>query len=205
MPDENTPETTVVAPVVGIDVDPAIGEFVAAIEAVGAHVADLLRELTDAQINWRPSEGRWSIAECIEHLSVTGTLYVGAIADAVQRGEHRGLFGGRDFHPNALGRWVIAQMEPPPRRRFPAPRRIVPQRIETGREVLTDFETMHRALIDAAQRARGLDLERVRMRSPVVPLVRLPLGTWLGFLAAHERRHLWQARQVRQELRFPGA
>lgn len=34
-----------------------------------------LNELSDAQLNWRPTEDSWSIAECIEHLSITNQLY----------------------------------------------------------------------------------------------------------------------------------
>jgi hypothetical protein len=63
---------------------------------------------------------------------------------------------------------------------------------------------MHAGLIDRVRRSSGLDLGRIKFRSPLIPLLRLSLGTWFQFLLAHERRHLWQARQVRQELRFPG-
>jgi len=31
--------------------------------------------LSESQINWKPSEERWSIGECIEHLVVTHKLY----------------------------------------------------------------------------------------------------------------------------------
>jgi hypothetical protein len=45
--------------------------------------------------------------------------------------------------------------------------------------------------------AEGLDLARIRTISPVNRLIRLPLGAYLQFILAHDRRHLWQARQVR--------
>ncbi len=46
-------------------------------------------------------------------------------------------------------------------------------------------------------RADGLDLARVRVISPVSRCFRLPLGAYFAFVMAHDRRHLWQARQVR--------
>lgn len=197
-------ETTIVAPVVGIEADPALDEYVRGFETVGRDVTALMRGLTDAQLNWRPSDGRWSIAECIAHLTATGNVYFDPLDRAIERGQARAMFGGREFQPNGIGRWLIAQMEPPPKRKFPAMKRIVPHTVESGKELAAGFDTMHRGLIDRVRRATGLDLSRVKLRSPLVPLIRLPLGTWLAFLVAHERRHLWQARQVRQELRFPG-
>ena len=197
-------ETTQVSPVFGLEPDPALDEYVRGFESVGRDAAALLSGLTDAQLNWRPSDGHWSIAECISHLSTTGNLYLGPIDRAIQRGHDRALFGGRDFQPGRLDRWLIAQMEPPPRRRMKAPKKIVPQRLESAAQLARSFDAMHAGMIDLVRRATGLDLTRVKLRSPIIPLLRRPLGMWLAYILAHERRHLWQARQVRQEPRFPG-
>ena len=32
--------------------------------------------LSESQINWKPSLGNWSIAECVDHLIVTNKLYL---------------------------------------------------------------------------------------------------------------------------------
>ena len=50
---------------------------------------------------------------------------------------------------------------------------------------------MHAARVRAAA---GLDLKRAIVVSPVSRFVRMPLGGYLEFLLAHDRRHLWQAR-----------
>ena len=197
-------ETTLVSPVFGLEPDPALDEYVRGFEAVGRDAASLMSGLTDAQLNWRPSDGRWSIAECIAHLTASGTIYLEPIDKAVDRGIARAMFGGRDFHPTRWGRWLIGLMEPPPKRRMRAPRKIRPQRLETATQLAADFDAMHRAMIDRIRRATGLDLSRVMLHSPLLPVIRMSSGTCFAFLLAHERRHLWQARQVRQELRFPG-
>ena len=196
-------EPTRIKPVVGFQADPALGNFAAAMDAVEAEFTRLVQPLSDSQVNWRPSDGRWSIAECMAHLIATARAYVGPVDLAVERGFSRGLLGGREFHPGRVGRWLVEQMEPPPKRRMSAPRKIAPQRFESAVALRRDYEQVHRDLIGAVRRAEGLDLSRVKLSSPLMPLLRQPLGTWLLFLAAHERRHLWQARQVRQEPGFP--
>ena len=197
-------ETTLVAPVYGLEPDPAIEKYVAGFETVGRDAAALLDGLTDPQVNWRPSEGRWSIAECIAHLTASGRIYLPPLDRAIERGIERAMFGGRDFHPNWFGRLLIASMEPPPRRRMRAAKQIVPHHVEGRGRLAAEFDAMHQALIERIRKATSLDLSRVKLRSPIMPLLRMPLGTCFAFLLAHERRHLWQARQVRQELRFPG-
>ena len=196
-------ETTRVAPVVGYQSDPALATFAEAMRAVQRDFLHLVQSLTDQQLNWRPTDGRWSIAECVAHLTAIGRAYTAPIEQAVERGFKRGYLGGRDFEPGRVGRWLIAQMEPPPRRRMTAPRKIVPQHVASVASLKTAYEETHRELIRVVLRAEGLDLSRVKLNSPLMPLLRQPLGTWMAVLAAHERRHLWQARQVRQEPGFP--
>ena len=196
-------ETTRVNPVVGYQPDPALARFVEGMRAVEGEFIRLAQTLSDQQLNWRPSDGRWSIAECLAHLTAIGRAYTAPIEQAIERGLARGYLGGRHFEPGRIGRWLIAQMEPPPKRRMSAPRKIVPTRVESGSAVRGAYEEMHRELIRVVLKAEGVDLSRVKVTSPLMPLLRQPLGVWLGVLPAHERRHLWQARQIRQEPAFP--
>ena len=53
--------------------------------------------------------------------------------------------------------------------------------------------------------AHGLDLRRARVVSPITRLLRLNLGAAFALIASHNRRHLWQARQVREHPSFPHA
>jgi hypothetical protein len=54
-----------------------------------------------------------------------------------------------------------------------------------------------------ARRAGRVDLARVKLESPASARVKLSLGETFALLAAHERRHLWQARQVKDHPSFP--
>ena len=68
---------------------------------------------------------------------------------------------------------------------------------------MREFMEWQAAIDERIRRADGLDLKRTRERSPAVPLVKWSLGTMLAITLAHERRHLWQAREVRNDKRFP--
>ncbi|HSB53345.1 MAG TPA: hypothetical protein VLD58_03280, partial [Gemmatimonadales bacterium] len=48
-----------------------------------------------------------------------------------------------------------------------------------------------------------LDLNGTRFANPFLPLVRFSVGTGFQVIAAHQRRHLWQAGRIRENPRFP--
>ena len=43
-----------------------------------------------------------------------------------------------------------------------------------------------------------MDLLHIKTVSPVTRLLRLPLGAYFQFVITHDRRHLWQAQEVRK-------
>jgi hypothetical protein len=57
--------------------------------------------------------------------------------------------------------------------------------------------------VDRLRQANGLDLARARARSTVESWMVFPLGCAFAAMAAHERRHLWQANQLTQAPEFP--
>jgi hypothetical protein len=57
-------------------------------------------------------------------------------------------------------------------------------------------------MLELVSQANGLDLERIKVASPAGP-VKFPLGQRIALLAAHDRRHLWQAWEVRKDRGFP--
>ena len=57
--------------------------------------------------------------------------------------------------------------------------------------------------IDRLRQANGLDLARAHVASPAAAWLRFSLGSGFELMAAHERRHLWQARKVTQHPQFP--
>ena len=183
---------------------PELHELLRQIDAIKADGPALCAGLTESQFNWRPGEGRWSIAECLVHLnrSVSATLpaFDRAIADGRAKG--RLAKSGGPSRYGWFSRWMIGSMEPPPKRRmktfgvFAVP----VGGTHTLARVLPEFVAMRDQLAERVRRADGLDVKRIRTVSPVTRLLRLPLGAYLQFVVAHDRRHLWQARQVRNAL-----
>ena len=162
----------------------------------------LVDGLTDAQFNWRPAPGRWSIAECLDHLN-NGWRVLPKLDHKIAAAAEQGIRGEGPYRHPLLGRLYVRFVEPPPRVRVRAPKAYVPTPDQPLAAVAPRFLELQDEIIRRVIAADGLDLGEIRMSSPITRRFKMSLGQWFAFLAAHERRHLWQAWQVRKSPEFP--
>lgn len=181
---------------------PELESFRTQFEQIAVAAQSLTHDLSDEQFNWSPDAARWSMAQCIDHLNVTARTYLPMIDDGIAEAIGQGLYRPGPYRYNLFGRLFVRFMEPPPRRRFTAPKTFQPMPWRGKAETLAAFRAYQVQFIDRLRQANGLDLARARARSPVARF-RIPLGSAFALMAAHERRHLWQAEQVRMAPGFP--
>ena len=162
--------------------------------------------LSDAQFNWSPEPGRrWSVGQCIAHLNAASGIYLPVVDKAIRRGRERGLKSPGPYHHPMIGNLFVKLAEPPPKVKFKAPSAMLPPSNERRAETLDAFLTLQDRLKECLRSANGLDLGRIRVSSPINSLLKFSLGQAFALTASHERRHLWQARQVRNHAQFPAA
>lgn len=162
--------------------------------------------LSEAQFAWRPGPGRWSIAECLEHLGVTTGLAVQGIRGALERGRAAGRTGSPPFKFGLLGGWFVGAMERPGKRGMTAPVNFVPRAGTPKPAVLECFSRAQRELQAALESAEGLALDKIKAGSAAkgAGWLQLNVAAWFAATLAHERRHVGQARRVMQAAGFPG-
>jgi len=159
--------------------------------------------LDDVRFNWRPGPGRWSIGECVSHLNIAGSETLPLFDRGIDRARIEGWSSRGSHRLGLIARWVIALTEPPPRLRFKAAARLQPQLDAPVRAAMAAFADLHEQYLARMRAASGLDLRRISVPVPRVRVFRLGMHEYLAYLAAHERRHLWQARRVREDPQFP--
>lgn len=183
---------------------PELAELDRQFAALKAEASELVNGLNESQFNWRPGPRSWSIAECLQHLNMVGDRYVHLLEQALAEALARGLMGPGPFRYGWLGKWLLANTEPPPKRKGKAPRSFTPAYGQPITAVLPTFLHLQGQLALQLAQANGLDLARVKVPAPGLGPVKLNLHITFAWIAAHERRHLWQARQVRGHAGFPG-
>ena len=186
---------------------PELEAFRAEFEALSADARAIVDPLTDAQFAWSPAPDVWSIGQCIEHLNVTARAYLPALDEGIASAIRSGVYGSGPFSYNVLGRMMVRSMEPPPFWRFKAPAIFrppaTPQALRTRNEIMAGFRGYQVQYMDRLRQANGVDLAKAKVVSPANRLLHISLGSGFALQIAHERRHLWQARQLMARPDFP--
>ncbi|MEM7356616.1 MAG: DinB family protein [Acidobacteriota bacterium] len=183
-----------------------LDEYVRQFEDLKRDAAQLTDGLSDDQFNWAPTAERWSMAQCFDHLNAVARPYCEALARGIETTRERGFTVGGPVRYSFLERYAIRSMEPPPKRRIPAPGIFRPSASRPTyslAETLDEYAAAKDRFVELLSSADGLDVGKVKIATPVSKLIRLRIGAAFAFLASHERRHLWQARKVRESVGFP--
>ena len=146
--------------------------------------------------NRQPSPGRWSAGQCLEHLNITYRAFLPLMREATQRLTASGRRARGPVRHGLFMRWFIRDMEPPPRRRYPTGSAFFPPTEVSPGQVLAEFLQLHDDLVRLLEQVNGYDLNAVKVHSPFSAWLRYRLGSGLALNLAHDRRHLWQARNA---------
>ena len=169
-----------------------------AAEAIEQDLGRLVTGLKEAQFHASSLTGGWSVAYCIEHLVLTGHAFLPkwdlALKQASRQRLHTGPISYWWWH-----RLILARFEPPYRLKTKTTWAFMPCSRQSIEETLRHFTNMHRELMHRIKLSAPIDAGRARVQSPFASWISYPLGFSFDLALAHERRHLWQAWQVRRQ------
>jgi DinB superfamily len=151
----------------------------------------------------RPKAQSWSAAECLAHLSISTEMFLPVLRKSIddsRKKQRQRKPGTTRAKMDVVGRILAWFLEPPIRKRVKTAAPFVPKSTRAKAEAFGEFVSLQEKLIDLLQDARAADL-RAKIVSPFNTRVRYNLLSAFHIVAAHERRHLWQAEQAIAELR----
>ena len=163
-------------------------------------IEQLKSELEYLQIGWRPPDGGWSIGQVFEHLIMTDKPYneqLPRLAATAKR-------GGAPWKPTMMGGFVTRAVMPQAPRKIKTAKGFQPAP-EPRANVIDEYLALRRDLLTKMESLKGVDLNRTRMKSPVMGLIRYNVGDALMILTQHTQRHLQQIERNRKHPDFPKA
>lgn len=179
-----------------IGLSPQLADLRKQFEACTRHARQMLTSNPEATLRQQAALGGWSMLQCVEHLALTNKLYAPIFEEAFPRAQKGGEPYGKDFKGRMLA-WV---MEPPYRMKVKTREGLDPETVGSPQEVLDHFQASQQLIFGWLDRANGLALNDVKVASPFNEKVHYNLYSLFHILAAHERRHLWQAEQVKKHI-----
>lgn len=155
----------------------------------------MMQSLSPQQLHFRPAPGRWTVAECLEHIVTVERRVLGLIQQNLKAGpdsSRQSVFEGKDqeMTANVAGRIT----------RFQAPQMVVPTGQFSDDQFLKEFEAARRQTRDFAA-STDADLRHHFHKHPVFG--DLDLYQWCLLIAAHCDRHRTQSEEVMASPGFP--
>jgi uncharacterized damage-inducible protein DinB len=157
----------------------------------------MTRGLSSEQLHYRPAPGRWTVAECVEHIAIVEGRVLGRMQKTLEEGpdpSKRSALQGREDTMFAV---AVARVA-----RFQAPEGLVPTGRWPDEQLLQEFEAARQQTRDFAASTQA-DLRRHFFKHPA--LGELDLYQWLLLIAAHCERHRAQSEEVMASPGFPRA
>lgn len=167
-------------------------------------VTDEFRQLSASDLNRQPTPERWSIAQCLEHLNSYGHYYIPMLESAILNGEENGFSPSPTFKSGWLGNYFATSMRPKADGSIGLKSKAVkahtPASMLNAPAVLTLFLEEQEAILALLERAKQVNISKIRVPISIAKFIRLSVGDTFRFLIAHQQRHVLQARRVVTEL-----
>jgi hypothetical protein len=171
-----------------------------AMDDIETDLSNLLAGLSEVQFQASPPSGGWPIGYCIEHLALTGNSFLGLWDAAIGGAKPVDCAERAKQGYSWWERRILGFFEPPYRLKTKTSRPFVPCNHRPMSEVVRRFLATHKEIAARLEASRAVDTRSVKVQSPFVGRVKYSLGFSFDLALAHERRHLWQAWQVRNML-----
>ncbi|GAB3330972.1 DinB family protein [Larkinella ripae] len=156
--------------------------------------------LTVGELNRQPAPGRWSIAQCLEHLNSYGHYYLPALEAAIQKGENEQRTALPRFRSGWLGNYFANAMRPKAdgsvSLKMKAVKSHTPAATLDAEAVLAVFLEQQDELLKLLERARRVNIQQLRIPISIARFIRLSVGDTFRFLIAHQQRHVLQAQRA---------
>lgn len=160
-----------------------------------ARAKDLVASVAPDALRRKPEDGGWCAAECLDHLNLTAQDYMRRIRQAIEQSTVRPPRSEEKL--SLVGRYFVRAFEPPARRRFTTAATLVPSapgpRVDV---ILSRFENIHQQMIRLVEETDSIDRMKIKLPIADSDWVRISVFDTLCLMAAHDRRHLWQAERA---------
>jgi uncharacterized damage-inducible protein DinB len=174
---------------------PAERQKVAAfLEETREKLLQATRNLSPAQLAYKSAPDRWSVAECLEHVTIVETAVLGGIQNAIK--------GEAGAPQPTLSDDALVQTVTNRNPRAQAPERIVPTGSFPQDQLLGEFQAARKRTSDF------VGATQVPLRQFAFPHPRfgqVDCYQWLLLVAGHGDRHRQQVEEVIADAGFPRA
>lgn len=157
--------------------------------------------LTPDQLNFKPNNHTWSIAQNIDHLIIINNSYYPIIASARNNNLTLPFTSRLDFIVNSFGKMILKSVQPERKRRMKTFNLWEPAQSNFTGDILDQFKISQDELKTLIEGSGDLIKNGAVIYSPANRKIVYKLETAFDIIVIHERRHFEQAMEIKNLLR----
>jgi hypothetical protein len=160
--------------------------------------------LTTEQLNWKPAEKSWSVAQCFDHLITTHGLYFPVFERLAMGDVKQSVWENYSPLSGFFGRFLIKSLRPENVKKMKTTMKAQPSASEIDGGIIERFGEHQNQMIEHLQRLpTDIDPVKTIITSPLLSFVTYSLDDCFTILVVHVQRHFGQAKRVTETDGFP--
>lgn len=153
-------------------------------------------------LNLPEADRKWSMLQCIAHMTLAAKIYVENTDKAFANHEQRD--SNYEFRSHWRSDWFTNRIAPDAnaiiKNRIRTMKSMYPKEVLDKDQTLADFNELHHKMLQQLETARNYDLNRIKISSALGPILKFRLGDGFRFVIAHAQRHIVQLKRIHQNL-----
>jgi hypothetical protein len=184
--------------------DERIQSIISDMNAVAEDARGTFGSLSAHQLNWKPAEKSWSVAQCLDHIIKTNEQFYPEFAKLASGTRKNSLWENISPFSGWGGRFLIrAVSEDSKKAKAPSKAIVPPSDIDPN---IVEIFTNHIAEVNKKIEAvASADRKKTVVTSPFLAVFTYSLDDAYTVLVEHSRRHIRQAKRVMDAEGFPAA
>jgi len=164
-----------------------------------AEISEMIKDLDDHTLNTQEAPGKWSILQCLKHLSMANQIYMVNFQKAYIKYPQQ---PDDEFRSHWKGDYFTKMISPKKngevKNNMKTFKSMDPSQALDARETIDEFFSIHKELIELMKKSKNYSLNRVKVPTALGPLVKLRLGDAFRFLLGHLDRHVLQLKRIKK-------
>ena len=184
--------------------DERIQSIISDMNAVAEDAKATFATLSNEQLNWKPAEKSWSVAQCLDHIIKTNEQFYPEFAKLASGTRKNSFWENISPFTGWGGRFLIkAVSEDSKKAKAPSKAIVPPSDIDSN---IVEIFTNHIAEVNKKIEAvASADRKKTVVTSPFLAVFTYSLDDAYTVLVEHSKRHIRQAKRVMDAEGFPAA
>lgn len=182
--------------------DERINSIIGDLKKTAADASETFGALNEEQLNWKPGEKSWSIAQCLDHLILTNEQFYPEFEKLASGSRRNTFWQNNSPFTGFFGRFLIKAVSEDSKKAKAPSRSIVPPS-DLPADIVDKFAGNIEDVCGKVAAVASADRQKVVVTSPFLSVMTYKLDDAYTVLIEHTKRHIRQAKRVMAADGFP--